>query len=158
MRKNTLEIKESEEPLKRLAKSRGWIELAIVVLVFTWYVVAGILWSYQFHIYSSWYLLRTIFRICFYLLILVCGIMSFRRPHKFIWLNIILGVAFIATAIYWLISRIRLLIIHVHIPNHPGPIIASIIAVSVGSAIIYLTIRIRRGLPRQAETRSDGGV
>ena len=149
MRKNTLEIKEPEEPLKRLARKRGILELVLAVIGLSVFVMMFTQYSSYFS--SIWSLLSIIYSICITLLTLVCGIMSFRRPYEFIWPNLILGGLAFASAI-------RVLIGSLVVGEPVAALIGVVFGVAIGSAILYPTIRIRRGLPRQPETRPDGGV
>jgi hypothetical protein len=149
MKQNALEIKEPEDPLKRLAKNRGIFEVVIAVLGLLGMVMSFANYSRFFT--GAFSLLMIIVAACLLILELFCGIMSFRRPYEFIWLNLIVGG-------YYIVSAITILIRLLVSGRLVYGLFGFVFGLAIASVILYPTIKIRRSLLSQAETQSDGGV
>jgi hypothetical protein len=144
--KNALELWEPDKPPKRLATIRGWIEVIYGGIGFFGFLLLSFFW--KSHIIRTQHLPWEIYITSFSLLVFVCGILSIYRPLRFIWLNLVLGCIFIATGITFLFwSPVA--------GNSSMDLGYFPIYALLGFIILYLTIRIRRGLSRLNENKSD---
>jgi len=142
MTNNTPELSKQEQSIRTLVKARGLVE-----------TILGVIGLYGFYRMFHENLLFYIYTVCLLLLMIACGILSFSKPLGFTRLNLALGTVFVLTGI-------TVGIIHAISLSVAFGIFPLAFCVGWGFAILYPTLRIRRGLARLTENslNSRAGV